>query len=153
MAESLASGPERFAGRTVTLAGPDSSKQAVIENARLHGDRLVLKFEGVDSIDEAERLRGVEVRVPLSERLPAAEGEFFLTDLVGCEMVDRRTGESVGRVEGWLDTGGPALLEVRDPRGREALVPFVRSILIEIDIESKRILADLPEGLIDLNPS
>ncbi len=153
LAESFSAGPERFQGLEVTLAGHDSSKQAVIENAWLHDGRLVLKFAGVDSIDEAEKLRGLEVRVPSSQREPAAEGEVFLTDLVGCEMIDRRTGDTVGVVEGWMETGGPPLLQIRDPRGGEVLVPFVRSFLIQIDVEAKRILADLPEGLRELNPS
>ena len=53
-----------------------------------------------------------EVRVPLSERAPLEPGEFFQSDLVGCEVVERRTGESLGRVTEWDDSGGPGLLVV-----------------------------------------
>ena len=66
-----------------------------------------LSFRGVDTISDAERLTGCEVRVPLSERVPLEPGEFFTSDLVGCEVVDRRTGESLGQVSDWLDSGGP----------------------------------------------
>ena len=57
----------------------------------------------------------------------------------------------VGVVEGWMETGGPVILEVKSPAGEEIMVPFARSIVREVDLESRRIRADLPDGLLDLN--
>jgi 16S rRNA processing protein RimM len=59
-------------------------------------------------------------------------------------------GEAVGTVESILRTGGQDLLSVRKPDGREALIPFVDEICVEVDVEAKRVVVDPPEGLLDL---
>ena len=112
-----------------------------VEFTWFHQGGLVFKFRGVDSISEAERLVG--------ERTPLEPGEFFQSELVGCEVIDRRTGESLGRVEGWEDSGGAGLLAVEGG----LLIPFARSICVEIEPAARRIVVELPEGLKDLNRS
>jgi 16S rRNA processing protein RimM len=136
--------------REVFLFGPGepgSSRRFEVESTWFHNGTLIFKFRGVDTISDAETLAGAEVRVPMSERAPLEPGEFFQSDLVGCEVVDRRTGESLGRVTGWEDSGGPGLLVVAGG----LLIPFVRAICVEIQPEAKRIAVELPEGLKDLN--
>ena len=147
--------PERFQrlGR-VFLALPDEpglGREIEVERVWLHGDFPVFKFRGVDSMSDAEPLAGDEVRVPVSERRPPRPGEFFLSDLVGCEVVHRKDGARLGLVTNWLDAGGPGLLEVRDGAGGQYLIPFARSICVLIDPAAKRIEIDPPEGLLELN--
>jgi len=86
---------------------------------------------------------------PVAERTPLEPGEFFQSELLGCEVIERRTGESLGRVRGWEDSGGAGLLAVEGG----LLIPFARSICVEIDPEARRIVVELPEGLKDLNRS
>jgi len=139
--------PERYqALRQVFLFG--SGEPYEVEEAWFHDASLILKFRGIDSISEAEKLRGAEVRVPWSERVPLEPNEFFQSDLIGCEVVDRRTGDSLGRVTDWNDGGGAGLLVVENG----LMIPFARSICVEIDPARKRIAVELPEGLRDLNP-
>ena len=69
---------------------------------------------------------------------------------MGCEVVDE-TGRPIGTVEGWQETGGPLLVAVRTPSGKELLIPFVNAIFKEIHLEQRRIVVTLPEGLLDLN--
>jgi 16S rRNA processing protein RimM len=123
----------------------------VVESVRQHGARLIFKFQGVDSISEAEKLRGAEVCVPPAERWELPPGEWYVSDLVGCEVVDRITGERLGHVTAWLDIGGAGTLEVTGEGARELWIPFARPICQEIDIEAKRIAVQLPEGLKELN--
>jgi 16S rRNA processing protein RimM len=142
---ALSSKPERYqALREVFLFG--SGEKAEVESTWFHDGVLIFKFRGVDTILDAERLSGAEVRIPLSERAPLEENEFFQSDLVGCEVVDRRTGESLGRVTGWEEGGGAGLLAVG-----ELLIPFARAICVEIDPAARRIAVELPEGLKELN--
>jgi len=136
--------------REVYLFGPGESGRAEryeVESTWFHNGTLIFKFRGVDTISDAEPLAGAEVRVPMSERAPLEPDEFFQSDLMGCEVVDRRTGESLGRVSGWEDSGGPGLLVVEG----SLLIPFARAICVEIDPEAKRIAVELPEGLKELN--
>ncbi|MBK5291046.1 MAG: 16S rRNA processing protein RimM [Acidobacteriia bacterium] len=141
-------------GRKPTLFGASLQPAGVslaLEKAWLHQDRLILKFAGISSITEAEQLQGAEIRLLQSELAPPEAGEYYLKDLLGLRVVDCARQEEVGRVAGWRDTGGQHLLEVKTASGVEILVPFVKSICVEIDVAGGKILADLPEGLRELN--
>jgi 16S rRNA processing protein RimM len=147
---ALSSKPERYETvREVYLFGTgarEAGEKQEVESAWFHDGTLILKFRGVDSISDAERLCGCEVRVPIAERARLEEGEFFESDLIGCEVVERPTGQSLGRVSAWQDAGGAGLLVVGD-----LLIPFAREICVEIDPAARRIAVQLPEGLKDLN--
>jgi 16S rRNA processing protein RimM len=121
-----------------------------VENSWDHQGKLIVKFAGVNSITEAEALRGVEIRIRQGERAPLSDDEVYLADLVGCDVFDQ-SGDRIGKVEDWQDSAGPILLEVVDEQGIEILVPFARSICVNIDAAGKRIDVVLPDGLKDLN--
>lgn len=142
----LSSNPDRYGKlRDVFLFGDGSRFE--IESIRQHDNRLIFKFRGIDSITDAEPLCGSEVRIPWAERLKLEPGEFYESDLAGCEVIDRADGTALGRVTGFANSGGPGLLEIEGGM----LIPFAAAICIDIDTEAKRIVVDLPEGLKDLN--
>src|SRR5947209_12613762 len=123
--------------RQVQLRMPDGSDQAVtVESAWEHKDSWVLKFAGVDSIDDAKRLRGADLWVPRAERGSLPEGEYFLSDLVGCRVLDRKDGRVVGVVEGFEEYGGPLLLEMKGDAG-EVLIPFVPAICVAVNLAER----------------
>jgi len=119
-----------------------------LESVWYHKDQPIFKFKGVDSIGAAEPLAGRDVFIPESERGPLDEGEYYLSDLVGCRLLDAASGREIGTVTAWQETGGPVVLEVDDGR---VLVPFVRSILVLIDPVHREIRAELPDGMETLN--
>jgi 16S rRNA processing protein RimM len=140
-AVSLSSRPERFAAlRTVDLNG----ELREVERVWDHDGTLIFKFRGIDSISDAERLRGVEVCIPESERIQLEPGEYFHSDLIGCEVRDFSTDRLIGRVTGWEEYGGPALLEVD---GGRLLIPFVKAICKDIRPADRLVRVELPEGL------
>ena len=146
-AVSLSSKPDRFAHLTKVHLFGDGS-EFTIERIWDHDGTLVFKFAGVDSINDAEKLRGAEVRVPSEERVPLDEGEYFHSDLIGCEVRDLATNRLIGKVTGWEEYGGPSLLDIDNGR---ILIPFVKAICPEIDPQARVIKVQLPEGLEDLN--
>jgi len=117
-----------------------------VENTWMHGDQLIFKFQGVDTISDAEKLAGAEVSIPFEQRAELSEDEIYQSDLVGCEVVDA-TGRSLGVVTDFQETGGTPLLRV----GEDLLIPFAKSICTKIDLDHRQIVVDLPEGLLDLN--
>ncbi len=119
-----------------------------VERVWDHEGTLVFKFTGVDSISDAEKLRGAEVQVPVAERVALEAGEYFYSDLTGCELRDRATNRLIGKVTDLVEYGGPPLLEID---GGRVLVPFVKAICTDIRPADRVILADLPEGLEDLS--
>lgn len=122
-----------------------------MEEAWLHGARAVLKLAGIDTIEAAERWRGAEVCVPAAERTPLDAGELYFDDLVGCRAVDLQSGEELGTVRDWYETGAVPLIAIQRPDGGELLVPFARTMFEEMNILEKRIGLRLPDGLKDLN--
>jgi 16S rRNA processing protein RimM len=122
-----------------------NEKLMQVERTWMHGDHLIFKFEGVDTISDAERLAGAEVAIPFEQRALLDDDEVYLSDLIGCEVLDA-TGRSLGTVTDFEETGGAPLLHVGD-----LLIPFAKSICIQIDPANKRILVNLPDGLLTLN--
>jgi 16S rRNA processing protein RimM len=146
-AVSLSSKPERFARlRQVRLAGDGTSHE--VEEVWEHSGELVFKFKGIDSISDAEKLRGAEVQVPRSERVELDPGEYFHSDLIGCEVHDRASGRTIGKVTNFEEFGGPPLLEID---GGRMLIPFVKAICVDIRPDEKVIHVEIPEGLEDIN--
>jgi 16S rRNA processing protein RimM len=148
--------PERLARRSEVYlfdaADPEARhRRFEVERAWAHRGRFVFKLRGVDTISEAEKLRGSEVRVPLASRPPLPAGEYYQSDLVGFEVAERSSGERLGRVRGWQQYGGPPLLEIEADSGGEILIPFAGSICVQIDPDARRIVVELPEGLKELN--
>jgi 16S rRNA processing protein RimM len=145
-AESLSSRPERFARlKDVRLVGDGSAYQ--VEEVWEHAGALVFKFLGVDSISDAEKLRGAEVQVPQAERVALEPGEYFHSDLIGCEVRDRVSGRVIGRVTNFEEYGGPPLIEIDGGM----LIPFVKAICVDIRPQEKLIQVDLPDGLEELD--
>jgi len=165
-AEILTDFPDKFAERRqVWLLAPDVSvaagarpaaqvpRQVELKNHWLHKGGVVLHFGGVDSISDAETLAGLIVAIPQTERAELSDDAVYVSDLVGCVLVDVAGAEPVpvGEIENVDRSGGAApLLVVRGARG-EVLVPFAKSYLRKIDLEAKRVEMALPEGLVDLS--
>ncbi len=142
----LSSKPERYQTLTeVYLFGAGERRE--VETTWFHNGTLIFKFRGIDTISDAQLLTGSEVRVPISERTTLDPGEYFQSELIGCEVFDRPTGERIGRVTDWEDAGGAGILVVDG----HLMIPFVRAICVEIEPAARRIAVELPPGLKDIN--
>ncbi|HEY6292781.1 MAG TPA: ribosome maturation factor RimM [Terriglobia bacterium] len=158
VAEALTDFPERFATLQrgfIESAGSDPEPVEIAE-AWWHQEQLILRFAGVDSISQAEELRDRLLLVPRGERLTLSDHRYYVTDLIGCEVLSRDGGQAIGKVTGVERTGGVDLLQVErtGPKGdpsRTLLIPFAQEICPEIDVRSLRIVIDPPQGLLELN--
>jgi 16S rRNA processing protein RimM len=143
--------------RIFGLAEDGGRRELRIENAWPHKDGLVLKFAGVDSISEAEPLVGSELQVPSSERAELEPGVTYVSDLVGCVLLDCRTDDcrtgarEVGVVSEVRFGAGEAPLLVVGGGKSELEIPYAQEFLVRIDVEHKRIEMNLPEGLLEVN--
>jgi 16S rRNA processing protein RimM len=147
VAEVLTDFPERFEGlETVVAVIGEDRQELKTENAWFQNDRIVMKFEGIDSIEAAEELRNAEICILESDAVELDEGEFFDWQLEGCTAVTV-DGDTLGTVKGLMRTGGTEILVVEGER--EFLIPFAESICTKVDIENKRIVVDPPEGLLE----
>ena len=113
-----------------------------------HKGMVVLKFAGVDSISDAEKLMGSEIQIPRSERAALTGDEFFVSDLIGCTVTD--SGREIGRVKDVQFGSGEAPLLVIEGE-KEYLVPFAAAYIEKISLEQKRLEMKLPEGMLELD--
>lgn len=166
LADLLTDFPEKFKERKrVWLLKPHGESDVVPGSAREvdlvshwlpkggHTGDVVLHFGGVNSINEAETLRGLVVAIPRAERAPLGEDEAYIGDLIGCSLVDiaPMPERVIGLIEGVDREAGPVALLVVNAgeRADEVLVPFAKAYLRRIDVEGKRVEMALPEGLVE----
>jgi 16S rRNA processing protein RimM len=154
LAAILSDFPSRFEELRQAFLGKVSQQPVAVsvEHAWLHKGKVVLKFQGVDSIGEAESLKGNYVLVPQEEKIALADGRFYVWELEGCRVVVENGGErrTLGTVTEIERTGGVDVLHVSDASS-EILIPLAQSICRRIDPEAKLIVVDPPPDLLDLN--
>lgn len=150
LAENLGSDLDRFQPGLQVMLLPsleaESGQAAEVERSWEHQGLVVLQFIGFVSRTEAEKIQGWFVCVPEEDRPALDDGQVYLSDLVGCEVL-AAGNRSVGTVTGWQDSGGQILLEV----GADLLIPYVDAICREVNVAERRIQVELPEGLEELN--
>ena len=149
VADILTNFPERFENlETVSIIYPDGKiVEGAIEKFWFQKGRIVLKFAGYDTIEAAETLRNCEICVPETEAVKLEANEFFDWELEGC-AVETIEGMRIGTVKELMRTGGTEILVVAGD-AKEYLIPFAETICTEVDVESKLIKVDAPEGLLD----
>ncbi len=140
--------PDRFA-RTPTLYLGDAHAPRAVQSARQHQRIVVLKLDGVDDATTAQRLRGLTLWIPEAERIPLAEEQFYLHDVVGLKVV-HVNGQPLGEVVDFITGSGNDLFVVRaTPGGRDVLLPAVREFIRELDIPGGVLRVDPIPGLFD----
>src|ERR1700761_6830771 len=148
--------PELFTTRKKVFARGDDNGRAKHGAAALplrremelqehwfHKGMVVLKFAGVDSMNDAEALIGSEIQVPRSERAQIGSDEFYISDLTGCTVMD--SGREIGRIQDvQFGSGEAPLLVIKGEK--EYLVPFAGAYIEKISLEQKLLEMKLPEG-------
>ncbi len=145
--------PGRFAVGMKLLALPkaaDSRRELEVEELWPHKGLIVLKFRGVDSMSDAELLIGSELQVPSAERADLEAGWNYVSDLIGCTVLDH--ARDIGRIENVQFGAGEApLLIVADVTGKKFDVPFAEAYLEGVDIAQQQVRMNLPEGILEIN--
>ena len=137
------------AGNTMYAIVGDAPVALRITEARFQRGRPVLELDGIATMDEAEQLRGGELRVPEARLSPLPSDVYYLHDLVGC-AVRTLGGEDVGVVSDVQGPEGAQRLIVTRGR-REVDVPLAEEICVSIDLPARDIRIDPPAGLLELN--
>lgn len=142
--------PDRFFDlkRVFLLTGRSRTEYRVQGVKGLTRGLFLLKLEGIERREDAERLRRAEVQVPRSEAVPLPPGMFYVFDLVGARVVTTG-GEELGRLKDVLPNPANDVYVVEREDGREILIPGVRHIVLSIDAENGEIVVDPPLGLVE----
>lgn len=131
------------------ITGRGLERETEIEECRRQHGRCVAKFKGIDTISEAEKYIGSEVRIVANDLPATKEGWFYTFQLKGCEVYGS-DGRLVGTVADVVEAGGSDILSI-DCAGKEVLIPFADEYVKAIDPDRRRIDVELPEELRNLN--
>lgn len=142
--------PERIQpGLKVRLIPPDPGLgELTVEAGRASVKGMVIKFERLDDRTGAERLAGRRIAVPAGQAVQLPRGAHWIHDIIGLEVFTQ-AGQHLGRVEEVLRTGGNDVYVVRDADRRELLVPALKTVVQDVDIERRRIVIEPPAGLLE----
>ncbi|BDD00395.1 ribosome maturation factor RimM [Persicobacter psychrovividus] len=120
----------------------------IVEDIRMKGDQAIFTFEGVETPEDADALKGIKLFLPLEVLPDLGEGKFYYHEIVGFRMVDVNHG-AFGTVKTVYDNDKQPLIAV-DANGKEVLVPMDDDILTKVDKEAKVIETQLPDGLLEV---
>jgi 16S rRNA processing protein RimM len=141
---------ERFRpGAELFIERGGAIEMLTVTSARFHGERPIIGLAGIETMTDAERLAGQELRVPVDRLAALPSGTFYRHDLIGCR-VETRDGRAVGVVRDVEGTIGGSRLVVDTDAG-EVLIPLVAPICPDVDPAAKRIVIDPPDGLLEAN--
>jgi 16S rRNA processing protein RimM len=177
LAELLTDFPERFeTQKQIYLAAPgftgtaEEARSAEVAHFWLpvgrNEGRIVLHLAGSDSIESAEKLMGLDVLIPETERLDLDDDANYISDLIGCTVYDLGSDQASGQEiaigtvsdvqfattpdgSRRLEDAAP-LLEVNGLEGEEILIPFAKDFLLSVDVAAKKIIMRLPDGLLEI---
>lgn len=121
-----------------------------IDSISLNGEKAIIGFEDIESLDAALPLKGCELYLPLNT-LPELEGDgFYFHELTDFRLVDDVTRQEIGRIENVIDANNQTLLSVIHQSGKEILIPLSDELVNKLDREGEKLYMSLPEGLIDI---
>ena len=118
-----------------------------IEEVKYHKNQVLLKFKGVETVKQAEMLRNAILEIDRKDAIPLEEGEYFIADLLESEVYTDE-GEKLGILEDIFNTGSNDIYVVKNELGKSILLPRIKEVFKEIDVENKKIIVHLIEGLI-----
>lgn len=117
-------------------------------SSRPHKTIAIVKAKGIDTIEEAEKLRGRILYINRSDaRL--APGEYFIQDLMGLDVIDIDTSKSYGKITDVLKTGANDVYQVTDEKKKDYLIPVIDDVVKEIDISGGKVLIKPLKGIFD----
>ena len=122
-------------------------KELEIEEVKYHKNQVLLKFKGIETVEQAEILRNAILEIDREDAIPLEEGEYFIADLLESEVYTDE-GEKLGILEDIFNTGSNDIYVVKNELGKSILLPRIKEVFKEIDVENKKIIVHLIEGLI-----
>lgn len=133
----------------VTAQFEGKPKEFRVTSARLHKNFVLMRLQGIETMDDAEKLKGQELLVQRKNARPLEEDEFFICDILGMEVYEEN--HLLGTLIDVLETGSNDVYVIQNPdkEKKDLLLPALKSVILSVDIEGKRMQVKIPEGLVD----
>ncbi len=141
---------ERFkkGSKLLITRGNQLIREVIVESYRNHKNFLLVKFEGIDSVEEAEKLKNLQIKIDSDEVEELEENEFYFHQIIGCQVFDEND-RNLGEIIDILTPGANDVWVIKGEEGKEILIPYIEDVVKQIDITNKKVNIEVMEGLID----
>lgn len=121
-------------------------KEMEVEEVKYHKNMVLIKFKGIDRVEDAELLRNSYLEVDRENAIELEDGEYFIADLLGIDVYTEE-GETLGKLEDIFNTGSNDIYVVKAEDGKQLLLPAISEVIKEINLKENKIVVHLLEGL------
>lgn len=118
-----------------------------IEEVKYHKNMVLLKLKGIDTVEEAEKLRNCYIKIDRKNAKKLPEGTYFIADLIGLEVYTDED-KLLGKVDDIYNTGSSDIYVVKDEKGKQILLPAIKDVIKKVDLENQKIIVHIIDGLI-----
>lgn len=125
----------------------ETLKEYTVESVRYQKDVVLMKLKGVDDIEEAEKLKGHYIKIPRDSAKKINEDEYFIADLLGCEVYQDET--LLGVLDDVFTAGGSDVYVVKRKGKQDLLLPAISSVVKKVDVVNQKVFVEVPRGLED----
>lgn len=122
-------------------------KELEIEEIKYHKNQVLIKFKGIETVEQAENFRNAILEVDREHAIPLKEGEYFIVDLLESEIFSD-DGEKIGILEDIYNTGSNDIYVIKNELGKSILLPGIPEVIKEVDVKNKKIIVHLLKGLV-----
>ena len=122
-------------------------KELEIEDVKYHKNQVLIKFKGIENIEQAQSLRNAYLEIDRKDAIPLEEGQYFIADLLESEVFSDE-GEALGVLDDIYNTGSNDIYVVKNELGKSILLPGIPEVIKKVDIENKKIIVHLLKGLV-----
>lgn len=129
----------------------DTGKEKVrmdIQSVRFFKNMVIMKFKGINNINDIERYKGKDLLIRREQAVSLQKDEYFICDIIGAKVVSDE-GEEIGELKEVLQTGANDVYVVKTTQGKEVLFPVIKSCVLEVDTEEKKVTVHILPGLLD----
>lgn len=133
--------------KKVHIKSKKEEKELQIEDVKYQKNMVLVKFKGIDKIEDAEKLRNSYIEIDRADAIPLEEGQYFIADLLGLDVF-LDTGEKLGILDDIYNSGSSDIYVVKNELGKQFLLPYIDDVVKQINLEEGKIIVHIIEGLI-----
>ena len=133
--------------KTVYIEKNNTQKEYEIEEVKYHKDMVLIKFKGVDTVEQAELLRNAYLTISRDSAEKLEEGRYYIVDMLGLEVYTDED-KLLGKVDDIYNTGSSDIYVVKDEKGKQILLPAIKEVIKKVDLENQKIIVHIIDGLI-----
>ncbi len=133
--------------KKVHIKSKKEEKELQIEDVKYQKNMVLIKFKGIDKIEDAEKLRNSYIEIDRADAIPLEEGQYFIADLLGLDVY-LDTGEKLGILDDIYNSGSSDIYVVKNELGKQFLLPYIDDVVKQINLEEGKIIVHIIEGLI-----